>query len=309
MQDNLPLVSVIIPNYNHSKYLNERIDSVLAQTYPNFEVFILDDCSPDNSREVIEAYRNHPKVKEIVFNESNSGNTFHQWERGFALAQGEYMWIAESDDVADPTFLTKLMDKILANPGTVLAFCRSQMIDQDGNALRWTWDKPKRYHSNGVYEGLQFCKERLTYKNMLYNASMIVFRKSAIEQVDQLYKTFRLCGDWFFWHQICRQGKVVEIPEILNKYRQHTNKVSTAAKKQGITMTESFKCQCMIYEQFPLSLYKTLCLKGRMHKRIRKLPLEEQKALRTTYPTIVNTNMLHFVLYELDKAFHISNMI
>ena len=64
-----PLVSVIIPSYNHEKFLKERIDSVLNQTFQDFELIILDDLSPDNSREIIESYRAHPKVSHIIFNE------------------------------------------------------------------------------------------------------------------------------------------------------------------------------------------------------------------------------------------------
>ena len=58
----MPFISIIIPNYNHAPYLTERIESVLNQTYQNFEVIILDDCSTDNSREIIEKYANNPKV-------------------------------------------------------------------------------------------------------------------------------------------------------------------------------------------------------------------------------------------------------
>ncbi|MFM7682036.1 MAG: glycosyltransferase family 2 protein, partial [Bacteroidota bacterium] len=76
------LVSVIIPNYNHALYLKQRIDSVLQQTYPNFEVIILDDKSMDNSHEIIESYRNHPKVVHIEYKEINSGSTFKQWQKG-----------------------------------------------------------------------------------------------------------------------------------------------------------------------------------------------------------------------------------
>lgn len=71
-----PLVSIIIPNYNHAPFLKERIDSVLNQTYDNFEVIILDDKSTDNSKEVIEVYRSHPRISQIVYNEENSGSTF-----------------------------------------------------------------------------------------------------------------------------------------------------------------------------------------------------------------------------------------
>ena len=79
------MVSVIIPNYNHAKYLEQRIDSVLNQSYQDFEVIILDDCSKDNSRDVIEKYRSHERVSHIVYNEQNSGGTFNQWNKGLSL--------------------------------------------------------------------------------------------------------------------------------------------------------------------------------------------------------------------------------
>ena len=91
---NKPLVSVIIPNYCHSQFLAQRIESVLNQTYQNFEVIILDDCSPDAgaSKAVIEKYRGNPHVSHIVYNEENSGSTFKQWNNGIALSKGEYCW-------------------------------------------------------------------------------------------------------------------------------------------------------------------------------------------------------------------------
>lgn len=72
-------VSVIVPNYNHHKFLNARLDSILKQTYQNFEIIILDDCSTDENRDIIELYRNHPKVSHIIHNTKNSGSTFIQW--------------------------------------------------------------------------------------------------------------------------------------------------------------------------------------------------------------------------------------
>ncbi|ENV48656.1 hypothetical protein P255_00165 [Acinetobacter brisouii CIP 110357] len=72
-------VSVIIPNYNHHKFLHARLDSILKQTYQNFEIIILDDCSTDESRDIIELYRNHPKVSHIIYNTKNSGSSFIQW--------------------------------------------------------------------------------------------------------------------------------------------------------------------------------------------------------------------------------------
>ena len=69
------MVSVILPNYNHVVYLKERIESILNQTYQNFELILLDDCSADNSCDILNAYKEHPKVSALMLNEKNTGNT------------------------------------------------------------------------------------------------------------------------------------------------------------------------------------------------------------------------------------------
>ena len=74
----MPNVSVIVPNYNHEQYLQQRIESIVNQTYQDFELILLDDFSTDNSRDILNLYRNHPKVSKIVFNEKNSGSPFKQ---------------------------------------------------------------------------------------------------------------------------------------------------------------------------------------------------------------------------------------
>jgi glycosyltransferase involved in cell wall biosynthesis len=82
----MPEVSVIIPNYNHGKYLKQRIDSVLNQTYQHFELIILDDCSTDDSVAIIEAYRGHRKVKKIIYNDKNgNGGLMPLLGAGFGL--------------------------------------------------------------------------------------------------------------------------------------------------------------------------------------------------------------------------------
>ena len=118
------LVSVIIPNYNHAPYLKQRIDSVLAQTFQDFEVIILDDCSKDNSREIIKEYQHDPRVR-LAFNENNSGCVFKQWNKGLKMAGGKYIWIAESDDYSAPTFLETMVGRLEADPKVGLAFCDS----------------------------------------------------------------------------------------------------------------------------------------------------------------------------------------
>ena len=86
----LPLVNVVVPNYNYKRYLNLRIQSILQRPDPDrFELILLDDASTDGSEEVLSDYQNHAKVSHILLNEHNTGNPFKQWFKGMQLAKGK----------------------------------------------------------------------------------------------------------------------------------------------------------------------------------------------------------------------------
>jgi glycosyltransferase involved in cell wall biosynthesis len=85
--------SIIIPNYNHGKFLHQRINSILCQTYQNFELIILDDASTDNSLEIIENFKDHPGISHIIYNKTNSGSPFKQWVQGIILAKNNWIWM------------------------------------------------------------------------------------------------------------------------------------------------------------------------------------------------------------------------
>ena len=93
------------------RFLRRRIESVLCQTYQDFELILLDDCSSDESRSLLSEYAGDPRVR-IEFNEVNSGSPFKQWNKGVRLARGEYVWIAESDDYADERPPEKLVAQL-----------------------------------------------------------------------------------------------------------------------------------------------------------------------------------------------------
>jgi len=127
----MPKVSIVLPNYNYARYLDERIQSLLNQTYKDFELIILDDASTDNSLEVIRKYRD-PRIR-TQFYAKNSGLPCKRWNDGADLAQGEYLIFAEADDSCHPTLLEKLVDKLDENPSVGLAFSQSLIIDSEGN--------------------------------------------------------------------------------------------------------------------------------------------------------------------------------
>jgi glycosyltransferase involved in cell wall biosynthesis len=230
-------VSVIVPNYNHAPYLRQRIESILCQRYQDIELILLDDCSTDASRTILESYRHHAKVSHIVYNHENSGNTFLQWEQGIRLATGNYIWLAESDDWATDSFLESLLAQFALHPTAVIAFCQSHLIDESGRFIQ------KKAPSSTVLleTGNAFIAHQLLYGNAIYNASMCVFKKSAYAQINAgLYTDMRYCGDWFLWSLLCQQGDVVAVKQPLNYFRKHRQTVSLHAEKQGLSILEGF---------------------------------------------------------------------
>ena len=133
----MPTVSVIVPNYCHAPYLEQRIESILQQTFQDFELILLDDCSTDGSREILERYRNHPKVSGIFYNERNSGSPFKQWKKGLSKATGDYVWIAESDDFSSPCFLERCVRILDTRPDCSIVFTSSYIVESQLLHMLW----------------------------------------------------------------------------------------------------------------------------------------------------------------------------
>ncbi len=298
-----PLVTVIIPNYNHGKYLRQRIDSVLRQDFQDFELIILDDKSTDDSLAVIREYEGQPHVAHIIANEKNTGNTFIQWERGINLAQGEYIWIAESDDVAKPQLLSTLIEALQAHQEAVVAFCHSTMIDSNGEPMEMSWHPHGSSGETIIYDGIQFNRRKMLVKNHIYNASMVVFKKSVFNKVPNDYQKYRYCGDWLFWVHVCTQGKVIEVCKQLNLYRQHNNKVTNHSLVNGGMWRDLGGIMCQYIQLFQLNKIQQSCLRGRWTKRFNKSAHDEDKAIRAEFPDIYNGTTFDIILYEIGKLF------
>ena len=241
---NTPTVSVIIPNYNHARYLRKRIDSVLEQTYEDFELILLDDSSTDDSREILNSYSGNPRVA-LALNEKNSGGPFKQWNKGVGLARGKYVWIAESDDYADERLLERLVGVLDAKPEVTFAYCRSWRVAQDGevsgfadpttgtsDAGRWTTDF--------VADGREEFRQYLAQRNTIPNASAVLFRREAYERAGGADEKLRLCGDWKLWMAMALRGKIAYVAEALNYFRFH--EASVRAQNQRQPDAEAGEC-------------------------------------------------------------------
>ncbi len=220
-------VSVIIPNYNHAKFLKLRIDSVLNQTYQDFEIILLDDCSTDNSKEIIESYRYHNKIVHIIYNKINSGSTFKQWAKGLQFAKGKYVWIAESDDYCEENFLEELVKLHKTKVNIGLAYCKSLPIDANNKITDHNdgWLKRvdnNRWDSDFFNLGINECENYLAIQCTIPNASAVLFSKIALSKIDIMKFPYKVCGDWKVYASILIETNIAYTIKTKNFHRGHS---------------------------------------------------------------------------------------
>jgi glycosyltransferase involved in cell wall biosynthesis len=263
-----PAVSVIIPNYNHARYLQKRLDSVFSQTFKDFEVILLDDASTDNSMEMLNRYKDHADVR-ILRNEKNSGSPFRQWIKGIDLASAEIIWIAESDDICEPEFLETLLPAF-RDPGVKLAYANSHVIDETGKVTgdyengeylaslsQTKWKKSYRV------DAAEEINDGLGVKDTILNISAVLFRR--VEFSGELRKTLedmRIAGDWYFIVNAIKGGKVHYDAGKLNYHRRHAESVigKTVSEKR---MADFFREFRMVQE----FIFRNYVLDGKFCKK------------------------------------------
>ena len=245
----MPKVSVIVPNYNHASFLPQRIDSILNQTYQDFELILLDDASSDNSTAILNNYSHIDKVSEIVLNRVNSGSPFKQWIKGIKLAKGDFIWIAESDDFAEPNFLETTVSLMNHSTDITLVYTDSQTVDDQNNNLNlWSVEKNKyfktdRWSRDYVNDGKKEILNYLLYRTTINNASAVLFRKENLDQefLEKLNR-YKSVGDLSLYLNTCYQGAIAYSSLPLNNYRAHHYNVTAMNKKSGTLYLERLDC-------------------------------------------------------------------
>lgn len=238
----MPSVSVIVPNYNHARFLQQRIDSILGQTYQDFELILLDDCSTDGSVGILRGYAARDRRVRLEFNDKNSGSSFKQWNKGVRMVQGKYVWIAESDDYAGERLLERLVGVLEGDSGISLAYCRTRCVDEEGRAGEFAEGylkrEPGRWEADFCEDGREACRSFFLPYNPISNASAVVFRKSVYDEVGGADEGMRLCGDWKMWAEMALRGKIAYVSEPLNYFRMHQNSVRDKTSRARVDVPE-----------------------------------------------------------------------
>lgn len=221
-------VSVIVPNYNHSEYLSQRLETIISQTFTDFEIIILDDASTDNSIEIIDDYvSRHSNIKSYR-NLTNSGSAFTQWKKGISNSKGEFIWIAESDDFAEPEFLEKCLEKMAEHENAGVVYCNSLVLNEEESTQYLISNKEEKegnskllndYYNKGSVE----ISELLYLRNTIYNVSSVLFRRSKLPPLFEAETPMKFCGDWLLYLRILINSDIAYISEPLNNFRIHAD--------------------------------------------------------------------------------------
>jgi glycosyltransferase involved in cell wall biosynthesis len=217
VESNLPLITVLMPVYNGAKYLNEAIDSILNQTFSDFEFLIIDDGSTDQSIDQIMLY-DDPRIQ-LIKNKKNLGQS-ETLNKGLSLARGEYIARMDQDDISIPERLKKQLDFMENNSDVDVCGSWVQLMGK----------------YNGIIE-LETQSEEikislLTNQNLAHPAVMI--RKDTLVKYDLNYNpTFTIGNDYDLWVRMFEYCSFANIPEALIKYRMHDNQYSKIMWEQN----------------------------------------------------------------------------
>ncbi len=247
MSDKKPLVSILMAIYNGEKYLREAIESMLSQTYTNFEFLIINDGSTDSTEEIILSYQDDRIC--YLKNEQNV-KLIASLNKGLDLANGKYIARMDADDISLPDRLKKQVEYLEKNPeiGVIGSWVKTIGLTQNKDI------KFKSGHNNIRFE--------LFFQNYLHHPSVMI-RRDVLFQHNLKYENFIHAEDYAFWIKLSNYTHLDILPEFLLLYRLHGNNISEvhveSQKKQtsqlrriqlsdlGIELTDD---ELKLYESF-----------------------------------------------------------
>lgn len=233
-----PLVSIVVTSYNHAEYLDERMQSLLSQTYDNIEINVVDDCSTDKSPEVLAIYQSNPKTH-ITYLQENGGYA-KACNIGVDLSRGDYIMFAECDDFSETEQVEILMKKMLQNPDVGVVFSRSNMVDANGFIYGSDFDcrekSFRKYCSKDVLIPQNMMQKFLLISCVIPNMSAAIIRRKYFDFAGGFDSRYKACADWDFWCRISNLCDFYYVAKPLNNFRSHQTTVRNTSGIQTSTL-------------------------------------------------------------------------
>ena len=243
----MPKVSIIMPVYNSEKYVGEAIQSILDQTYKDFELIIIDDCCKDNSADVISSYKDN----RIIFVQNNENKGFlYGLNLGIEMARGEYIARLDDDDIAYPDRLAKQVEYLDKHEDIILL---GTQIDLLINGKIEQQDYVPIYTPEEIRFSLLFGNYRIAH-------STFMMRKNVLLNNNIRYEIFKQVPDHHMQLCMCRYGKLDCLKEVLVTWRIHAQQ-STQIRSKKMKMEEEDRVRCLFLGYLDMSIEQKFILK------------------------------------------------
>ncbi len=243
------LVSVITPMYNAQEYIEQTIQSVQAQTYTNWEMLIVDDCSVDQSVELVQKYATQDNRIILVKKKENSG-VAQSRNLGIQKARGRYIAFLDSDDIWEPEKLFKQLEQMKRQNNTI-SYAACYVIDENGKKTGKIRHVPEKVTYRELLKG-----------NVMPCLTVLVDRKD----VEKMQMQDVPHEDYAMWLEFLRQGMTAAgIDEPLASYRQRNESVSGNKWKAMLWTWEIYRKQQKL--SLPYSIYCFICYLGQAVKK------------------------------------------
>jgi len=221
------LISIVLPVYNGERFLRESIESVLNQTYKNWELIIVDDCSTDNTSSIAKEYENKDARVHYYKNEKNlrlPGNL----NKGFSLTHGDYLTWTSDDNRYKSNALEKMIQALKSNTNAQLVYASYQIIDESGNTIGQMTATPKG-------------KQHILGENVV--GACFLYTREAMNKTGEYDTDLFLVEDFDYWQRMLTKVESTYIAEVLYEYRWHSQTLTSTKneKKFGKLLEKNLK--------------------------------------------------------------------
>jgi glycosyltransferase involved in cell wall biosynthesis len=242
----MPKVSICIPTFNYAQYIPETIESVLAQSYQDFEVIIIDDCSTDNTAEIVGRYADRDRRIQFYRNRRNLGMVAN-WNLCLEKTSGTYVKIMGADDILEPSCIEKSMRVLEENPGVTLLSCARLLIDERSQPF-----KIESYaDSFQIAPGAAVIRKCFFDRNLIGEPAAVMFRRK--DAVRGFNPRYRQLTDIEMWFQLLEKGDFACIPEPLCRFRVHSTQMSKANMQSLVFIEDELRLKQDFFGKGPIA--------------------------------------------------------
>ncbi|WP_283390587.1 glycosyltransferase family 2 protein [Millionella massiliensis] len=231
-----PKVSIIFTSFNHKEYLSQALDALLGQSFEDFELIVVDDCSTDGSQLVLQDYAIRDKRIRLYLNDHNSGSYVYSTNQGAAYARAPYVVFAQCDDYAESTQLEKMAAVLDAYPSVGVVFSASRMVNELGQCLGEDFEVREKAFQQAcqtdTFIEKQQMRRYLLHSCVIPNLSAAMVRRELFEMEGRLSSKYVVLADWDFWLKTALKTDFYFIRQPLNNFRQHKTTIRASIKIQ-----------------------------------------------------------------------------